>query len=253
MNLNSFTITTYQDNIKNLPNQVVGQADMLKAMFDGRTDKEVKLSINGIVNTLLAGDVERADAAANGNAVNITCRSSRAEVGVEYTVLFDAPADFATQQVFSIDGASVAIFDMLGSPLESGWKKGAPVLLARRGNLAWLLGGGGVGNDAVARAVQAAQEAAIAANDALVASRTATAAAQKAQQVLEEGLIVIDPVTQLLVPVQAALDNLYNEMRNEGGISAGDYDMLELTADAYDAYAMTVTEYDMRAKTILGG
>lgn len=57
MSLQNRKITTYEDNIKDLPDRP-GDAGItaaqLKALFDGRTDEEVKDSINGLVDDLLA-------------------------------------------------------------------------------------------------------------------------------------------------------------------------------------------------------
>ena len=51
------TITTYQDNVKALsdtPSSDGVTAEQLKNIFDGRTDQEIKTSINGIINGLTA-------------------------------------------------------------------------------------------------------------------------------------------------------------------------------------------------------
>lgn len=57
MAITSRKITTYADNIADLadrPNENGVSADQLKAIFDGRGDKEIKDSINGIVDDLVA-------------------------------------------------------------------------------------------------------------------------------------------------------------------------------------------------------
>lgn len=57
MAITSRKITTYADNIADLadrPNEDGVSADQLKAFFDGRGDKEIKDSINGIVDDLVA-------------------------------------------------------------------------------------------------------------------------------------------------------------------------------------------------------
>ena len=57
MAITSRKITTYADNIVDLadrPNEDGISADQLKAIFDGRGDKEIKDSINGIVDDLVA-------------------------------------------------------------------------------------------------------------------------------------------------------------------------------------------------------
>ena len=57
MALNEKKITSYTDNVKNLsdyPSDDGITAAQLKAIFDGRTDKEVKSAINGIIDELTA-------------------------------------------------------------------------------------------------------------------------------------------------------------------------------------------------------
>lgn len=66
-----------------------------------------------------------------------------------------------------------------------------------------------------------------------------------------EHLIVRNPVTGEQTTVQVALDSLY-DMFNIDGITAGEYDSLELTAGDFDALNITAGEYDKHARTILG-
>ena len=47
-------ITNYETSISSLPNKIENNATWLKAQFDGRTDNEVKESINGIIDNLNA-------------------------------------------------------------------------------------------------------------------------------------------------------------------------------------------------------
>ena len=57
MALNEKKITSYADNVKSLsdyPSDDGITAAQLKAIFDGRTDKEVKSAINGIIDELTA-------------------------------------------------------------------------------------------------------------------------------------------------------------------------------------------------------
>lgn len=66
-----------------------------------------------------------------------------------------------------------------------------------------------------------------------------------------EHLIVRNPVTGTQTTVQVALDSLY-DMFNIDGISAGEYDALELTAGEFDALEISAGEYDKHAYSILG-
>lgn len=141
MSLNQHIIDQYQDNIKDLPNQVIGQAAWLKAKFDGRGDKELKNSINGIIAEILAESPLRASAKMVGESLWVT--SSEARPTDSYNVQFDAPADYVRGQGLVIDGRPVALQDMTGQPPGTGWVAGAAVLIARRGSVAWLVGGGG--------------------------------------------------------------------------------------------------------------
>lgn len=66
-----------------------------------------------------------------------------------------------------------------------------------------------------------------------------------------EHLIVRNPVTGTQTTVQVALDSLY-DLFNIDGITAGEYDSLELTAGEFDALEISAGEYDKHAYTILG-
>lgn len=66
-----------------------------------------------------------------------------------------------------------------------------------------------------------------------------------------EHLIVRNPVTGTQTTVQVALDSLY-DMFNIDGITAGEYDALELTAGEFDALEIMAGEYDKHAYSILG-
>ena len=54
MNLQNYKITGYAANVKDLPDQVTGRADWLKAFFDSRGDTEIKDAVNGMIETLLS-------------------------------------------------------------------------------------------------------------------------------------------------------------------------------------------------------
>lgn len=62
---------------------------------------------------------------------------------------------------------------------------------------------------------------------------------------------VWNPVRGALTSVQIAIDDLYNLGRS-GGLTASEYDAMQLTASEYDALDLTAYEYDNYAKDILG-
>ena len=63
-------------------------------------------------------------------------------------------------------------------------------------------------------------------------------------------IIVYDPTTGTMNPLQTVIDNLYGSTR-EQALTATEYDALELTATAYDAEDITAFDYDKYGKTIL--
>lgn len=63
-------------------------------------------------------------------------------------------------------------------------------------------------------------------------------------------IVVYDPTTGMLSPLQTVIDNLYGTTR-EDALTATEYDALDLTATAYDAYDLTAFDYDKYGKTLL--
>lgn len=63
-------------------------------------------------------------------------------------------------------------------------------------------------------------------------------------------ITVYDPSTGTIVPLQTALDNLFDSSR-EGAITASEYDALNMDASVYDGLEITATEYDRNGKAIL--
>lgn len=80
------------------------------------------------------------------------------------------------------------------------------------------------------------------------------ARAQELQQQIDNIAIgeitVYDPSTGTIVPLQTALDNLFDSSR-EGAITASEYDALNMDASVYDGLEITATEYDRNGKAIL--
>lgn len=61
---------------------------------------------------------------------------------------------------------------------------------------------------------------------------------------------VYDPTTGILSPLQDVINNLY-QIGNKDGLTAGEFDALELTASGFDAYDITAYEFDSQGKLIL--
>ena len=61
---------------------------------------------------------------------------------------------------------------------------------------------------------------------------------------------VYDPTTGTIEPLQIVINNLY-QLTNKDGLTAGEFDGLELTATEFDAYQITAYEFDSQGKVIL--
>ena len=61
---------------------------------------------------------------------------------------------------------------------------------------------------------------------------------------------IYDPTTGTIEPLQIVINNLY-ELGNKDGLTATEYDALDLTATAFDAYQITAYEFDAQGKLIL--
>lgn len=69
------------------------------------------------------------------------------------------------------------------------------------------------------------------------------------EQITLGNIELIDPTTGLLSPLQEVINNIAGTGRD--GLTATEYDGLELTATTYDGYAITAFDYDYHGKTIL--
>lgn len=68
---------------------------------------------------------------------------------------------------------------------------------------------------------------------------------------IQIGLInVYDPTTGLLSPLQTVINNIA-QLSNKDGLTASEFDTLELTASGFDAYQITAYEFDSEGKIIL--
>lgn len=61
---------------------------------------------------------------------------------------------------------------------------------------------------------------------------------------------VYNPTTGTLDPLQVVINDLY-EMTNRDGLTASEFDALDLTATAFDNYEITAREFDSDGKNIL--
>lgn len=61
---------------------------------------------------------------------------------------------------------------------------------------------------------------------------------------------VYNPTTGTLDPLQVVINDLY-ELGNTGGLTASEFDALDLTATAFDNYEITAREFDFNGKNIL--
>lgn len=61
---------------------------------------------------------------------------------------------------------------------------------------------------------------------------------------------VYNPTNGLLQPLQDVINSLYDSA-NKDGLTATEFDALELSATAFDAYEITAAEFDSSGKTIL--
>ena len=61
---------------------------------------------------------------------------------------------------------------------------------------------------------------------------------------------VYDPTTGLLTPLQIVINNIYSSS-NVDGLTAEEFDALDLTATEFDAYQITTYDFDTQGKLIL--
>lgn len=61
---------------------------------------------------------------------------------------------------------------------------------------------------------------------------------------------IYDPTTGLESDIQTVIDNIYDQTRTEA-ISAGEFDLLELTATGFDSKEITAFNFDRYGKTLL--
>lgn len=68
---------------------------------------------------------------------------------------------------------------------------------------------------------------------------------------IQIGLInVYDPTTGTTEPLQIVINNLY-QLTNKDGLTASEFDALDLTAQTFDNYQITAYEFDSAGKLIL--
>lgn len=61
---------------------------------------------------------------------------------------------------------------------------------------------------------------------------------------------IYDPTTGQVEPLQEVINNLY-DLTNKDGLTATEFDALDLTATAFDSYQITAYQFDSQGKIIL--
>ena len=64
-------------------------------------------------------------------------------------------------------------------------------------------------------------------------------------------ITILDPTTGLQSSIQTVIDNIYDQTRTDG-ISAAEFDALQLTAEGFDEKEITAFNFDQHSKTLLG-
>ena len=65
-----------------------------------------------------------------------------------------------------------------------------------------------------------------------------------------DNIRIYDPTTGLYSNIQTVINNMYGII-NVNGITAGEFDTLELTASEFDAYNLTAYQFDSDSKNLL--
>ena len=63
-------------------------------------------------------------------------------------------------------------------------------------------------------------------------------------------ITILDPTTGLQSSIQEVIDNIYDQTRTDG-ISAAEFDALQLTAEGFDEKEITAFNFDQHGKTLL--
>lgn len=73
---------------------------------------------------------------------------------------------------------------------------------------------------------------------------------EKIENIQIGAIEVYDPTTGVYEPLQITINNLYN-LTNKDGITAGEFDALQLTASVFDGKDLTAYQFDSSSKTLL--
>lgn len=73
---------------------------------------------------------------------------------------------------------------------------------------------------------------------------------QKIENIQIGEIQIYDPTTGVLSPLQDVINNLYG-ISNKDGLTASEFDGLDLTATGFDSYQITAYEFDSSGKVIL--
>ena len=72
----------------------------------------------------------------------------------------------------------------------------------------------------------------------------------KIDNISTTGIMAYNPTNGLLEPLQKVLNDIA-QLTNQDGLTASEFDALELTATGFDAYEITAYEFDSQGKIIL--
>lgn len=73
---------------------------------------------------------------------------------------------------------------------------------------------------------------------------------EKINNISIDSILLRDPTTGIISNIQVVINNLYNTA-NTDGITAGEFDALELTATQFDSKQVTAYQFDTSGKSIL--
>ena len=73
---------------------------------------------------------------------------------------------------------------------------------------------------------------------------------EKINNISIDSIILRDPTTGIFSNIQVVINNLYNTA-NTDGITASEFDGLELTASVFDSKQITASQFDTSGKSIL--
>lgn len=140
MSLENHKITTYEDSVSSLPDYPSDAgytAAMLKAVFDGRTDKEIKQKFNALIDELISilADLERADSAAEQRAKEhadnaVSGHNTDAEAHSDIRSQYVKKTDFTLDKGITVSGGTPQIEKALNSDIDGFGNQYKPIVPA---------------------------------------------------------------------------------------------------------------------------